>query len=330
MMFSIIHFAIALLLSLPLLSSSAPLKLRRSHTSTLSQRQSASYSLVDTFQGDSFFDGFGFFTDADPTHGSVNYVSQDTAQTNGLAGVTNGVARIAVDSTSTLPMGTNRNSVRISSTKTYSKGLFVYNVTHMPTGPTTWPALWSTDGGNWPNNGEIDVIEGVHESENNQITMHTNGGCSLATGQAITGTVIGTTCDSTVTNNGCATTDPNGWGTAFNAAGGGVFVEVWDPDHGIQVFHFPQNSVPADITSKCPDPTSWGNPVSFIPNGDSCNIAEHFQNHQIIINITLCGDWAGASYSGPGTCQSAVMDPTNYKDAYWEIGSIEVYQSSSA
>jgi len=329
MMFSIIHLAIALSLSFPLLSSSAPLKLRRSKTISPRQSPSRSFTLAETIAGESFFDAFDFFTDADPTHGAVNYVSQDTAQAKGLAGVTNGLARIAVDSTSTLEMGNNRDSVRISTKNTYSKGLFIYNVTHMPTGLTTWPAVWSTDGANWPNNGEIDLIEGVHESQNNQVTMHTNGGCSLATGQAITGTVIGTTCDSTVTNNGCATTDPNGWGTEFNAAGGGVFVKVWDPDYGIEVFHFPQDKVPDDITSKCPDPTSWGNPVSFIPNGDLCNIGEHFQNHQIIINITLCGDWAGASYSGPGTCQSA-MDPTNYKDAYWEIGSIEVYQSSPA
>lgn len=158
------------------------------------------------------------------------------------------------------------------------------------------------------------MIEGVHESIDNQITMHTNAGCTLATGQAITGTVSGTTCESSDSNNnGCATMDttPSGWGTAFNAAGGGVFAKLWD-DTGVKIWHFSRGNIPADITSKNPDPSTWGNPVSFLPSGDSCNVAEHFKDHSLIINITLCGQWAGATFSCGGTCQSAVMDPSNF------------------
>jgi hypothetical protein len=31
----------------------------------------ATYEATDTFQGDSFFSGFSFFSQADPTHGRV-------------------------------------------------------------------------------------------------------------------------------------------------------------------------------------------------------------------------------------------------------------------
>ncbi|KAJ3992892.1 putative glycoside hydrolase family 16 protein [Lentinula boryana] len=325
-MFSFIYFGFALLLSLPLFTSAAPLRERRSKM--LNRR--TTYTLSDTYAGDSFFDEWDFFTDPDPTEGNVDYQSKESATSMGLARVENGVAIVAVDSNSSLPLGTNRASVRISTQKTYNGGLFIYDVPFMPVGCGTWPAIWSTSTATWPNDGEIDMIEGVHESIQNQITMHTNAGCSLATGQAITGTVSGTTCESSDSNNnGCATMDTttNGWGPAFNTAGGGVFAKLWD-DTGIKIWHFSRGNIPADITSKNPDPSTWGNPVSFLPSGDSCNVADHFKDHSLIINITLCGQWAGATFSCGGTCQSAVMDPSNFVDAQWKINSIMVYQPS--
>ncbi|KAJ3734995.1 putative glycoside hydrolase family 16 protein [Lentinula guzmanii] len=325
-MFSFIYFGFALLLSLPLFTSAAPLRERRSKM--LNRR--TTYTLSDTYAGDSFFDEWDFFTDPDPTEGNVDYQSKESATSMGLARVENGVAIIAVDSNSSLPLGTNRASVRISTQKTYNGGLFIYDVPFMPVGCGTWPAIWSTSTATWPDDGEIDMIEGVHESTQNQITMHTNAGCSLATGQAITGTVSGTTCESSGSNNnGCATMDTttNSWGPAFNTAGGGVFAKLWD-DTGIKIWHFSRDNIPADITSQNPDPSTWGNPVSFLPSGDSCSVADHFKDHSLIINITLCGQWAGATFSCGGTCQSAVMDPSNFVDAQWKINSIMVYQPS--
>ena len=69
----------------------------------------------------------------------------------------------------------------------------------------------------------------------------------------------------------------------------------------------------------------------------------------VVINITICGDWAGGVYSSdgfPGTCADAVADPSNYNsaifthasylpltrtsftDALIRINSISVYQKS--
>jgi len=41
--------------------------------------------------------------------------------------------------------GTGRNSVRIGSKKQYTKGLFIFDIKHTPTGCGTWPALWLSE-----------------------------------------------------------------------------------------------------------------------------------------------------------------------------------------
>jgi hypothetical protein len=57
-------------------------------------------------------------------------------------------------------------------------------------------AFW-TNGPNWPNGGEIDILEGVNDYTNNQATVHTSAGCTLASSNAnslsISGSVIGGT-----------------------------------------------------------------------------------------------------------------------------------------
>ena len=64
-------------------------------------------------------------------------------------------------------------------------------------------------GPNWPSGGEIDIIEGVHDSTKNQATIHTSPGCKMASSDSeflnISGKVIGgTVCSSVNTGNqGC-------------------------------------------------------------------------------------------------------------------------------
>ena len=53
--------------------------------------------------------------------------------------------------------------MRISSQKSYNQGLFIADIYAMPHGCSLWPAWWSV-GPNWPNGGEIDILEGASRS----------------------------------------------------------------------------------------------------------------------------------------------------------------------
>lgn len=106
----------------------------------------------------------------------------------------------------------------------------------MPTGCGTWPAWWS-NGPNWPYGGEIDILEGVNEYTQNQVSLHTGSGCSMPswsqntqTGTYTTGWYDQFNCASYETgNSGCGVRDqsnPNTYGQAFNDIGGGVYART--------------------------------------------------------------------------------------------------------
>lgn len=80
-----------------------------------------------------------FFSDSDPTGGQVNYQSKAAATKKKLAYIdSENFAIVRVDSWTNLAKGANRDSVRITSKKTYSGGLFIADFAAMPTGCGTW------------------------------------------------------------------------------------------------------------------------------------------------------------------------------------------------
>jgi hypothetical protein len=215
------------------------------------------------------------------------------------------------------------HSVRIHSKKTFDSGLFIADIYAMPIGCSVWPAWWSV-GPNWPEGGEIDVIEGVNNQIVNQYTLHTSEGCTLnntigKTFVSTTAQVVNTRCAvSGADNTGCAflDTDTRSYGQGFNNIGGGIFAHLWDST-GIRAWHFPRSEIPADIDAKKPNPDNWGPPAAFF-SGGTCDMQHHFFDHTLIFDTTLCGDWAGSVYqfSGcPGTCAQAVANPANFVGA---------------
>ncbi|KAK7442477.1 hypothetical protein VKT23_016074 [Stygiomarasmius scandens] len=290
----------------------------------------------DEYSGDTFFDRFHFFADVDPTHGTVNYVDQSFALDNGLAYVQDGTVFMKGDDTTWLGDGENRNSVRISSIAQYNTGLFILDINRAPWGCAIWPAWWTVGGGQWPFTGEIDILEGVHDNEHNQVTWHTGPGCQLTPESNFTGAIVqtngqnNTNCDGTIPPNaGCGVLEWSraSYGENFNMQGGGVFAMKWD-ENGIAVWSFFRAAVPADIVRGTPNPSQWGPPVAALePEG--CDPITNFVNHSIVFDITFCGDWAGNSYatSGcPGTCAERLKDPSNFENASWSINYMKVFK----
>lgn len=112
------------------------------------------YKLKDNYTGKKFLEQFTFFHERDPTNGFVQYQDLQHAKSLGLAFVKGNRFIMKADNKTIAPHG--RPSIRIHSNKTYSSGLFVFDVNHIPSGCGTWPAFWLL-GQTWPNNGEIDV-----------------------------------------------------------------------------------------------------------------------------------------------------------------------------
>ncbi|EJU02026.1 glycoside hydrolase family 16 protein [Dacryopinax primogenitus] len=295
-------------------------------------KRAPSWVVVDVFQGEGFFDEFVFYDLPDPTHGQVNYVNKTAALSRGLVYVTpDNKAVMTVDNHTDLPLGENRDSVRIQSIKSYTGGLFLLDVEHAPWGCGVWPALW-TVGANWPLGGEIDIYEGVNLGTHNQVTFHTEPNCTYTQGVNQTGAIIGRDCDAFVNDNsGCGITDPSqtSFGEPLNNLGGGVFAMQWD-DNGIFAWFFHRSSVPPDITNGDPQPSGWGYPTALLsPAG--CNPWLYFNSHSIVFDITLCGDWAGSAYSSsgcPGSCETQVMKGANFVNASWVVNSLIVFRES--
>ncbi|KAK1243787.1 hypothetical protein MKX08_001925 [Trichoderma sp. CBMAI-0020] len=295
------------------------------------------YTLKDTFQGESFFDNFNYYTGYDPAQGFVHYVPEVEAQRLNLTFASQDAAVLRVDTSvgpkSVPNASTGRFSVRVESKKTYNDGLFIFDVRHTPTGCGSWPALWLTDPANWPKNGEIDVMEATNKADDgNQMTLHTSSGCSMGVTRKQADKALQDNCDSAKNGNaGCGVQGPaSTFGSAYNKNGGGVMAMEWR-EAGIRVWQFGRGAIPSDITSQKPDPSTWGEAAADFPSTD-CNVGNHFRNNSIILNIDLCGDLVYGVWDKSG-CSSNCTDivannPESFSDAYWEVGKFQVYQSS--
>ncbi|KAJ5161968.1 hypothetical protein N7492_007360 [Penicillium capsulatum] len=295
-----------------------------------------SYNPVDVYSGASFFDNFEYFTGYDPTKGFVHYVDSAAANQLNLTHASDTTAVLRVD-TAADNQTTGRRSVRITSHKKYDHGLFIFDVVHSPYGCSTWPALWLTDPSNWPDNGEIDVVESNNKgTHGNSMTLHTTKNCKMDVKRKQSGSTQQKDCLYTANANaGCGVEGPkSSYGEDFNKNGGGVYaMELRDA--GIRMWMFPRDKIPSDISSNSssPDPSKWGEAASDFPS-THCNIGSHFRNQSIVANIDICGEMAGSSkfytdmYSCPTTCsQFAAEMGGNFTDAYWEFNSFKVYQA---
>ncbi|TIB36352.1 hypothetical protein E3P84_00981 [Wallemia ichthyophaga] len=314
---SLNYIALALLLAVPQTLA---------HTS---RATAAGYTLKNSYEGETFFDGFTFFIYDDPTA----YVDKATAFSKGLAGYDSGTPYIQFDNWSQLSATGDgkRDSVRIQSDDSWNGGVLTFDVAQMPYGLGTWPAFW-TNGPDWPNGGELDIIEGINNDTYNHVTIHTYDGCTQSGTAAAIGEYSSETHDCsgfTPTNSGCGFEDPNpnSYGEGLNNGGGGVFATEWDVDAGtLKTWFFPRLLIPQDILNNSPNPQNWGQPVSHFVS-DSCDLST-FTNHSIILNTTLCGYYAGNNFPNGGleACNEFIRDPSNLPNNKWVVNSIRVYE----
>ncbi|PGH05343.1 hypothetical protein AJ79_06812 [Helicocarpus griseus UAMH5409] len=298
----------------------------------------AAYNLVDDYNAGNFYQQFTFFSGDDPTHGYVNYLDQGAAQSRGLVSTANNVIYMGVDSTN-VGSGRGRSSVRVHSNKAYDRGLIITDVEHMPGGICgTWPAFW-TFGPDWPNNGEIDIIEGVHEQSGNLMALHTRSGCSINNG-GFTGNLQTPNCDVNAPgqspNTGCTITSSDGrsYGRGFNANGGGVYATEISAS-AVTIWFFPRNAIPGDIGAGTPNPGAWPTPMAKFQG--ACDISSHIRRQNIVFDTTFCGDWAGNVWSTSScagraaTCQEFVQNnPSEFREAYWRVKYVRVFQDGAA
>ncbi|KAA8569305.1 hypothetical protein EYC84_000962 [Monilinia fructicola] len=218
------------------------------------------YTLVDNYAGTNFFDMFDYYTGADASAGYVSYTSKEVAENANselgvaLTKVENGQAYMGVDYVNVVTAG--RPSVRIQSKQTYTHGLIIADLAHMPASICAYLGLKT----------------------------------------------LPSACSGT-------NTDPNSYGTPFNNNGGGVYAMQWTSDV-IRIWNFGPDAIPADITAGTPDPSTWTLPA-FTTEGGVCNIDELFANHKIVFDTYVRAN------------------PAAYKEAYWLINSVKVYQNDS-
>ena len=185
---------------------------------------------------------------------------------------------------------------------------------------------WMT-GPNWPNNGEIDIIEGVNSKTENQMTMHTNQGCTL----------VNQDCQG---KQGCSVVagGSSSYGSGLNSVGGGIYATEWT-SNSIKIWFFTHDNAPDDISGPNPNPRRWGNSTSTFVGGSGCDIDSHFNNNNIVFDTTFCGDWAGndflqdpvCSALGASSCQDYVQNtPEAFEKSYWAVNSLKVYEQSNS
>ncbi|GAA5974380.1 hypothetical protein JCM11641_005247 [Rhodosporidiobolus odoratus] len=336
----------ALLASLAL----APLTLAATHTSSGAHKRSSGvkrasgYTLSKNCEGHSFLDCFQFDTSRS-NGGIANYVDEATAKSENLVEVKNGNFHIRVNPQSN---GDSIDAVKLVSKERYGEGLVIVDVQRMPQVCGAWPAIWSS-GDDWPNKGEIDLVEYVSHQSMDAMSVHTGTGCWAGstgyTGEQMLKGSDGLNCDAHATSSqGCGfrTADNNTAGIGANYKKAGVYALEWS-GAGIKGWYFPRDSIPSDIESKNPNPSSWDAPVMFI-DSSSCDPSTYFGPQSWIINTQLCGTWPSGtvwssdnSYAGQdGSCQGdtgyatcedyVLSEAWTFKHAYWKLGYFRFYE----
>ncbi|TIA74405.1 hypothetical protein E3P92_01213 [Wallemia ichthyophaga] len=296
-------------------------------------------NLQNTYQGASFFDNWVYNYSAidNTTQGNVHYLDKPNAEKQNLTYVNdagNAIMRVDNFTDGSDDPSFGRNSVKLVSKDAFDIGsMVVMDASHLPYGESVWGAFWTLNNlSKQDDDGEIDIFEGVNGQESNRVALHTREGCtqSNTTDVDYTGQVMSTDCYYRKNGNeGCSyeSKDNRSYGKQFADNDGGVMAMSWD-GKGIQMWFWSRAEIPESIKNDSPDPHNGdlGSPMAYYP-ASSCNPREYFEEQNLVMDITLCGLWAGETYNAnhDDKCASLVPDPSNYDNAYFEIRSVKTF-----
>ncbi|EGN94637.1 glycoside hydrolase family 16 protein [Serpula lacrymans var. lacrymans S7.3] len=144
--------------------------------------------------------------------------------------------------------------------------VFIIDALHLPYGCLVWPSVW-TNGPNWPNDGEIGIIESVNLMPNNQIALHTTPAALTQHPKTSRGPLWSTT-EVRVRGVPLRRRKGTALGLALLLHRGGVLAAQFDVS-GIYIWFWSRADIPESITqltSTSPvDTSSWGDPSSAYP-----------------------------------------------------------------
>lgn len=138
-------------------------------------------------------------------------------------------------------------------------------------------------GPDWPNGGEVDIIEGVNDQTFDSVAFHTGPNCAVEDNGNFTGELSQTECGGDENaDGGCAiaSNDEESYGVGFNDIGGGVYATEINSEE-VNVWFFKRDSIPDDITSGEPNPGSWPKPLAQFA-GAGCDIPTHVRAQDIV------------------------------------------------
>lgn len=312
---------------------------------------------------DSFFQDFQNETE-DLNHGNVVYVDSGTSETQGLVTIVNNQMRLKLGARSDTGCvqsteGTKFPNMCIDSVKFKSRfdllptKMVILHAEQIPENQPLWPAFWMTTSDprtQWPNGGEIDIVETVADVVGNASTLHSGVNCQVkdpARGPAAisehsncnqpSGTLAAGT--------GCGVTQ-----TVSSSKKNGTFACIWTVNESftkgnISMFYWPYDSKDASFEhgplGNDPDPDTWNKfQYADFELGDACT-PDHFSAMSLVLNIQACGDWAGTVFINPNNpnekgkdacsqfISSGGIDTEDHK-SQWIIDRIRIFANGTA
>ena len=138
-------------------------------------------------------------------------------------------------------------------------------------------------------------------------------------------------------NVGCVVEGQNGtFGKNFNANGGSIIALEYLPE-AISVWQFNRTDIPGDIFNETPDPSTWRMPDAHFMASDGQSLEDYFYSLRMVFNTDVCGSWidkvwadSECAYLAPTCAEYAAQNSTAFKDAYFLIGGVQVYQSAAS